>query len=77
LCFTTWYVALDGRLMSVAIQLGSDTVDAATPVPLFEAHLAARSGHCGRQYMMSADGKRFLIDAVISAEVTTRRSPWC
>jgi hypothetical protein len=27
--------------MSVAIQLGSDTVDAATPVPLFEAHLAA------------------------------------
>ena len=60
-----FYIALDGRLMSVSIRIASDgqTIDAAAPVPLFAARVgAAVQRLSGPQYMVAVDGKRFLMN---------------
>jgi hypothetical protein len=63
-----FYVAPDGRLMSVALTLppASGRVEPASPVPLFitrveSTHLAGT----GVQYVVSADGRRFLMNTFI------------
>jgi hypothetical protein len=62
-----FYIALDGRLMAVPMQLPSKggTVDAGRPAPLFAPHL--RYGvlsKYGAQYAVARDGKRFLMNTV-------------
>jgi Tol biopolymer transport system component len=68
-----FYIALDGRLMAVPLELaaGSRTVDVGTPVPLFTTRVGgAFSNPLNRQqYMVSDDGQRFLMNTV-SAENT-------
>jgi WD40 repeat protein len=62
-----FYVGLDGQLMAVSIQMGSDgrTVEAGRPVPLFPAHVGAPVPVLDRQqYIVSADGQRFLMNRV-------------
>jgi Tol biopolymer transport system component len=62
-----FYVALDGRLMAVPIRFAADgqTVDAGTPAPLFVTHVGgAVSGLDRQQYVVSADGQRFLMSVV-------------
>ena len=61
-----FYLAPDSRLMAVPIRLDAerDTVEAGTPTPLFAARLSGSpQGPVNRQYMVSADGQRFLLDA--------------
>ena len=66
-----FYLAPDNRLMAVPIRLEADrdTVDVGTPVPLFAPRFSGNpQGPSNRQYMVSPDGQRFLIDS--PAEVT-------
>jgi eukaryotic-like serine/threonine-protein kinase len=61
-----FYLAPDSRLMAVPIRLdaGHNTVEAGTPLPLFAARLSGSpQGPVNRQYMVSMDGQRFLLDA--------------
>jgi Tol biopolymer transport system component len=66
-----FYVAPDNQLMAVPIRFEAhrDTVDVGTPVPLFAPRFSGNpQGPSNRQYMVSPDGQRFLIDS--PAEVT-------
>src|SRR5262249_35415929 len=54
-----FYIALDGQLMAVPIQLPKEgsTVEAKTPVPLFRAHVPKPIENIdGPQYVVSPDG---------------------
>jgi Tol biopolymer transport system component len=59
-----YYYGVDGRLMAVPIDTGN-TLQAHTPVPLFEQHLLngpyAALGY-RRQYGVTQDGQRFLLN---------------
>jgi hypothetical protein len=61
-----FYIAFDERLMSVAIDLspnGESTIGA--PVPLFTTRVGgAVPGPNRQQYVVSPDGKRFLMSTV-------------
>ena len=65
-----FYVTLDGHLMAVSI----DPVDrgrslhAGAPVPLFRTQLGAVQGIALHSYAVSADGRRFLLDAVLEQQ---------
>jgi WD40-like Beta Propeller Repeat len=71
-----FYLAPDNRLMAVPMRLDSErnTVEAGTPVPLSAARLSGNpQGPSSRQYMVSADGQRMLVDAPPRSRC---RSPW-
>ncbi len=62
-----FYVALDGRLMAVPIRFAStgQSVEAGVPVPLFATRVGgAVQATFRQQYMVSADGQRFLMNTV-------------
>jgi eukaryotic-like serine/threonine-protein kinase len=62
-----FYVALDGRLMAVAVRFALDgkTMDAGAPTPLFVTRIGgALQGSARQQYMVSADGQRFLMNTI-------------
>ena len=62
-----FYLALDGRLVAVPIALLSTgrTPETGTSVPLFTALLGSLHDIALHQYIVSADGQRFLIDTVV------------
>jgi Tol biopolymer transport system component len=67
-----FYVARDGRLMAVPVRLGSngETVEAGTPVPLFQTRV--RGMPIGQtQYAVSSDGMRFLMNTLIQDVLTS------
>jgi hypothetical protein len=56
-----FYVAQDGRLMAASIQVGADgQLVAGVPLPLFATQVSRRLGM--PQYVVSADGQRFLMN---------------
>ena len=59
-----FYIALDGRLMSVPIRFASNghALEPGVPVPLFDAHLNALHAFPRHEYAVSHDGQRFLIN---------------
>ncbi len=61
-----FYVAPDGRMMSVSIAFGAASPDVKTPVPLFQTHLATGTNVLGNkpQYAVARDG-RFLLNTAI------------
>jgi len=61
-----FYIALDGRLMSVPIRFSSDgkTIDPGMPVALFPSHVGNAVQVPRQQYFVSPDGQRFLINTV-------------
>jgi Tol biopolymer transport system component len=62
-----FYIALDGRLMSVPIRPAPDaqTVHIGAAVPLFATHVGgAVQGADRQQYVVSPDGQRFLMSVV-------------
>jgi hypothetical protein len=65
-----FYIALDGRLMSVPIQPASkDTsFEAGEPQPLFPTHVggAEQGGPATQQYAVSTDGQRFLMNTIVT-----------
>jgi serine/threonine protein kinase/Tol biopolymer transport system component len=69
-----FYIALDGRLMAVSLRMAADrqTVDADAPVPLFPTRVGgAVQGFNRQQYMVSADGKRFLMNMLVEDATTS------
>jgi serine/threonine protein kinase len=67
------YVALDGRLMAVPIQVSADgsRLDAGTPVALFATQAGESvplQGGYNQRYMMTPDASRFLISTIVGDE---------
>jgi Tol biopolymer transport system component len=63
-----FYVGLDARLMAVPIRLASKgpQIEIGTPVALFTTHIGgAVQGADRQQYMVSSDGQRFLMNAIV------------
>ena len=62
-----FYVAPDGRLMSVSLRLRSDgQVEPASPVPLFMTRVSSMpSGGSIIEYDVSRDGRRFLMNTFV------------
>jgi Tol biopolymer transport system component len=61
-----FYLAPDGRLMSVRVEPTSDdSLQVSAPVALFEARIGPPlQGNSSQQYMVAADGKRFLLNRI-------------
>ena len=60
-----FYLAPDNRLMAVRIRIDSTGVDVGTPVPLFATQVGGTpQGNYSRNYMVSGDGQRFLVDTL-------------
>ena len=69
-----FYIALDGRLMAVTIGIASSgqAVDAGAPVPLFSTRVGgAVRGFDRQQYVVSPDGRRFLMNTLIEEASTS------
>jgi serine/threonine protein kinase len=68
-----FYIALDGQLMSVPIHLtNNQTVEAGTPVALFATHIGgAVQGAFPQYYVVSPDGKKFLMDTIVTEAGTS------
>ena len=64
-----FYVAPDGKMMAVAVTLNGAAPKPASPVPLFQTHLASGTNVLGSkpQYDVSRDGRFLLNTAVESA----------
>jgi serine/threonine protein kinase len=63
-----FYVAPDGKLMSVAIYVAGDgkTLEPSSPVALFLTRISStRTGGSRHEYVVAADGKRFLMNAFV------------
>jgi dipeptidyl aminopeptidase/acylaminoacyl peptidase len=63
-----FYVALDGRLMSIRLEFSADdaAVKALNPVTLFQTRIGTViQGPQKQQYVVSRDGQRFLVSSVI------------
>ena len=61
-----FYIALDNRLMAVPIRLDAErqTVTAGDPVPLFTTNVGGAVTVRRQQYVVSADGQRFLMNSI-------------
>ncbi len=61
-----FYIALDGRLMAVPIQVANtQTIEAGSPVPLFATRVGgALPFPYAQKYLVSPDGQRFLMSTV-------------
>jgi Tol biopolymer transport system component len=69
-----FYVALDGMMMSVPIQLSSDgkTIDPGAPVSLFSTRIGGALQSINKQqYAVSNDGQRFLMNTVAEESNTS------
>ncbi len=69
-----FYVALDGRLMAVPIDVAPNrqTLEAGVPVPLFLTSIGgAIQGAFKQQYIVSRDGQRFLMNSVVTQAATS------
>jgi eukaryotic-like serine/threonine-protein kinase len=66
-----FYIALDGRLMSVPIRFSADekTIEPAAAVPLFPTRVGDPLALERQQYSVSRDGQRFLMN-IVSEEAT-------
>src|SRR5436190_6510486 len=64
-----FYIAADGKLMAAAVTAAGATLQAQTPAVLFQTQLAATVLVAGtsRQYDVSADGQRFLVNTPLAA----------
>jgi WD40 repeat protein len=68
-----FYLALDGRLMSVPVRVDSrtSTIQPAVPVPLFTTRIGPALLPVARQqYSVSPDGQRFLMNVITGEDKT-------
>ena len=71
-----FYVALDGRLMSIRLEFSGDdaVVKASAPVTLFQTRIGTVvQGAQKQQYVVSKDGQRFLVSNVIEEALSPIR----
>ncbi len=67
-----YYLAADRTLMAVDVSVAGDTLRVSRPRPLFRPPVSAPLNVYRSHYAVSADGQRFVIDAVDAA--TTQES---
>jgi Tol biopolymer transport system component len=60
-----FYLALDFKIMSVAVRTSGATFDHGSPTALFETSVTAVNTIATNRYDVSADGQRFLVNASI------------
>jgi len=63
-----FYIALDGQLMAVPLRIDSksNSIDPGNPASLFRPRMVAGAVNLFRQqYIVSPDGKRFLINTAV------------
>ena len=64
-----FYIALDGKLMAVPIDVSANgqSITPGIPVPLFTTRVGRiiGPGGSGPQYVVSADGQRFLMTTLV------------
>jgi Tol biopolymer transport system component len=60
-----FYIALDGKLMAVPIQSAGQTMEAGTPLALFQTRIVRRPVPQKSQYAVRPDGQRFLINMIV------------
>jgi Periplasmic component of the Tol biopolymer transport system len=67
-----FYMAPDSKIMAVEIKT-EETLDVGVPVPLFTAHvpLLPLIGNDRNQYVVTADGQRFLVNRLVAEGVST------
>jgi Tol biopolymer transport system component len=66
-----FYIGLDDQFMAVPLRLGSDTIEAGTPTPLFRTHVGgAQQSNSLAQYVVSRDGQRFLMNTLAEEEAS-------
>jgi dipeptidyl aminopeptidase/acylaminoacyl peptidase len=63
-----FFIAMDGQLMAVPIQLIDAQAEIGKPAPLFRTNVggAVTLGVTRQQYAVSADGQRFLMNTVVA-----------
>ena len=61
------YLAPDGRLMAVGVKI-DPTFEAESPTPLFTARVRNFVGLSRRQYDVTADGQRFILNAAVEEQ---------
>jgi len=70
-----FFVAGDGQLMAVPIKRGTstDSLETGAPLPLFATHIGGATimGADQQQYVVSADGQRFLINTIVEDTTST------
>jgi serine/threonine protein kinase len=58
-----FYIALDGRMMAVTMRQNGASLEPSMPTPLFTTHVGGAVREVdGQQYIVSADGQRFLMN---------------
>jgi serine/threonine protein kinase len=62
-----FFLASDGKLMAVRVKLG-DTFEAESPVSLFSASVRNFVGLSRRQFDVTADGQRFILNAAVEEQ---------
>jgi dipeptidyl aminopeptidase/acylaminoacyl peptidase len=70
-----FYVALDGRMMAVPVQFGSDgrVFEAGEPLGLFATRIGGAAQTRNRQqYVVSTDGRRFLMNNFVDESTLMR-----
>jgi eukaryotic-like serine/threonine-protein kinase len=65
-----FYIAADGRLVSVSLRFSSDrrAVEPAAPVPLFQSRVG--TGGSNPDYVVAPDGQRFLMNTFVEQTAT-------
>jgi len=67
-----YFVAPEDRFMAVPLRTSGGTIEAATPLPLFAAHVSsALQFNLRQQYAVSLDGQRFLVNKLFEDTVST------
>jgi eukaryotic-like serine/threonine-protein kinase len=67
-----FYVAADNRMMAVPVTMGSDGQPVfGTPTALFQTRVVGVAGVLRQQYVVSADGQRFLMNVTADEAVTS------
>jgi hypothetical protein len=69
-----FYIALDGRLTAVPMELSADVkrVNVGLPAPLFIARIGAPVlALDSQQYIVSSDGQRFLMNTLVEEANTS------
>jgi hypothetical protein len=63
-----FYLALDGKMMAVPVEAANNSFHAGIPKPLFQTRLLPPLS--GREYDVTADGLRFLINQPVDPPIT-------
>ena len=76
-CREIYYIALDGTMMAVPVQVADNSLKPGIPKALFQTKIVATIGSY-HQYDLTADGQKFLINSGLeqSSQLITLYANW-